>query len=75
MVVVQVVQMAIMNIVNVTIMDDRSVATGRSVLMGMVGMVLLVTSSHRICSFLLAMKRKITCHFLSAACPNALCTN
>ena len=44
MIPVHVVHMTIMNIVNVTIMEDRSVATGGSVLM--VG-VLLVTSGHR----------------------------
>jgi hypothetical protein len=47
MIPVHVVQMALMNIINVTIMEDRSVAAGRSVLMGMVRMVLLVTSGHR----------------------------
>jgi hypothetical protein len=47
MVLAHVVQMTIMNVVNVTIVDDRSVATGGSVLMGMVGRVLLVTSDHR----------------------------
>lgn len=38
MIPMHVVQMAVMNVVNMTIMADRRVATGRSVLMGMVGM-------------------------------------
>jgi hypothetical protein len=45
MIPVHVVQMAVMNIVNVAIMTDRRMAAGRSVLMGMVGMVLLGSSS------------------------------
>jgi hypothetical protein len=47
MIPVHVVQMTLMKIVNVTIMEDRSVATRGSVLMGVVEMVLLVTSGHR----------------------------
>jgi uncharacterized membrane protein len=47
MIPMHVVQMTIMKIVNVTFMDDHSVATDGSVLMGMLGMVLLVTSGHR----------------------------
>ena len=46
MIPVHVVQMTLMKIVNVTIMEDRSVATRGSVLMGVVEMVLLVTSGH-----------------------------
>jgi hypothetical protein len=46
MIPMHVVQMAVMNIVDVTIMADRSVAAGRSVLMGMVGMLFFVTSGH-----------------------------
>jgi hypothetical protein len=46
MICVHVVQMTIMKIVNVTVVKDRGVATGGSVLMGMVGMMLLVTSGH-----------------------------
>lgn len=47
MVPMHVMQMAVMNIVNVSIMEHRSMTTGRSVSMGMVGMVLLGTSGHR----------------------------
>jgi hypothetical protein len=47
MIPVHVVQMTVMNIVNVAIMTDRRMAAGRSVLMGMVGMVLLGTGGHR----------------------------
>jgi hypothetical protein len=75
MIPVHVVQMAVMNIVKVTVMEDRSVATGRSVLMGMVRMVLLVTSGHRFLFLIVGDERRIRCHFLSAACPNELCTN
>jgi hypothetical protein len=46
MIPVHVVQMAVMNIVDVTIVADRSVATARSVLMGMVGMVFFVATGH-----------------------------
>jgi hypothetical protein len=46
MIPVHVVQMTLMKIVNVTIMEDRSVATRGSVLMGVVEMVLLATSGH-----------------------------
>jgi hypothetical protein len=42
------VQMAVMNIVDVTIMADRSVAAGRSMLMGMVGMLFFVAGGHRL---------------------------
>jgi hypothetical protein len=48
MIPMHVVQMAVMNIVDVTIMADRGVAAGRSVLMGMVGMLFFVTSGHRL---------------------------
>jgi hypothetical protein len=47
MIPMHVVEMAVMNIVHVTIMADRSVATGGSVLMGMVGMLFFVASGHR----------------------------
>jgi hypothetical protein len=47
MIPMHVVQMAVMNIVDVTIMADRSVAAGRSVLVGMVGMLLFAASGHR----------------------------
>jgi hypothetical protein len=46
MIPMHVVQVAVMNIVDVTIMADRRVATGRSVPMGMVGMVFFVASGH-----------------------------
>jgi len=46
MISMHVMEMAVMNIVNVTIVADRSVAAARSVLMGMVGMVLFVASGH-----------------------------
>jgi hypothetical protein len=52
MVPMHVVQMAIMNIVDVTIMADRGVSAGRSVLMGMVGMLFFVTSGHRLLFFI-----------------------
>jgi hypothetical protein len=48
MIPMHVVEMAVMNIVDVTIMADRGVAAGRSVLMGMVGMLFFVTSGHRL---------------------------
>ena len=51
MIPVHVVQMTVMNIVNVAIMTDRRMAAGRSVLMGMVGMVLLGTGGHGVLSF------------------------
>jgi hypothetical protein len=47
MIPVHVMQMAVMNIVNMAIMADRLMTAGRSVLMGMVGMVLLGTGGHR----------------------------
>jgi hypothetical protein len=46
MIPMHVVEMAVMNIVDVAIMADRRMAAGRSVLMGMVGMVLLGTGGH-----------------------------
>jgi hypothetical protein len=46
MIPMRVVEMAVMNIVNVTIVADRSVAAARSVLMRMVGMVLFVAGGH-----------------------------
>ena len=75
MIPVHVVQMTVMNIVNVAIMTDRRMAAGRSVLMGMVGMVLLGTGGHRFLFLVFVIKRKIRGHLLSAACPNALCTS
>jgi hypothetical protein len=46
MVSVHMVEMAVMNIVDVTIVADRNVAAARSVLMGMVAMVFFVASGH-----------------------------
>jgi hypothetical protein len=46
MIPMHVMEMAVMNIVDVAIMADRRMAAGRSVLMGMVGMVLLGTGGH-----------------------------
>jgi hypothetical protein len=59
-----VVQMAVMNIVDLPMMADRSVATGRSVLMGMVGMLFFVASGHRFLCCLRGSGR-LDPHFLS----------
>jgi hypothetical protein len=75
MIPVHAVQMTVMKIVNVAIMADRRMAAGRSMLMGMVGMVLLGTGGHRFLFLVVCDKTEIRGHLLSAACPNALCTN
>jgi hypothetical protein len=46
MIPMHVVQMAVMHIVHVTIMADRSVPAGRSVLVGVVGMLFFAASGH-----------------------------
>jgi hypothetical protein len=48
MIPMHVVQVVVMNIVDVTIMANRSVAAGRSVLVGMVGMLFFAASGHRL---------------------------
>jgi hypothetical protein len=70
MIPMHVVQMAVMNIVDVTIMADRSVAAGRSVLVGMVGMVFFVASSHRLLSLIVLLGSGRLGLIFSAVCPN-----
>jgi hypothetical protein len=64
---VHVVKMAVMEIIDMAFMADRRMPTFGTVFMGMVGMVLLVTGSHRIFSFLLLRSGEPADYCLSAA--------
>jgi hypothetical protein len=66
MIPMHVVEMAVMNIVDVAIMADRRMAAGRSVLMGMVGMVLLGTGGHDL-FLLFPRKCELWSHFYGSA--------
>jgi hypothetical protein len=74
MIPMHVVEMAVMYIVDVTIVADRSVAAVRSALMGMVGMTLSLQRRLISISCLFVREPETDLIFISAAHPSAPCT-
>jgi hypothetical protein len=74
-IVVHVVQMAVMKVVDMVAMAHGRMPAVRTMLMGVVGMVLLGAGGHDVFSLFVASSRGSPCYCRSAACSIALCTN